>query len=102
MNEAEKCIGTIYKEKFGQLIALILQQFRDLSIESAEDIVQEAFAEAVVRWPKQGMPDNPSGWIYHICRNKSINLLKKNAKTGNLSFAHTVSVEAEEIPEHGF
>ena len=64
MNEAEKCIGVIYKDKFGQLIALILQRFPGLSIESAEDIVQETFAEAVVRWPKQGIPDNPSGWIY--------------------------------------
>ena len=70
MNEAEKCIAVIYKDKFGQLIALILQRFPSLSIESAEDIVQETFAEAVVRWPKQGIPDNPSGWIYQTCKNK--------------------------------
>jgi len=102
MNEAEKCIRVIYKDKFGQLIALILQRFQDLSIESAEDIVQETFAEAILRWPKQGMPDNPSGWIYQTCRNKSINLLKKISKTEDLSFAQTVSVEAEEISEHDF
>ena len=102
MNEAEKCIGVIYKDKFGQLIALILQRFPGLSIESAEDIVQETFAEAVVRWPKQGIPDNPSGWIYQTCKNKSINLFKKMAKTEDLSFAKTVSIEAEEISAHVF
>jgi RNA polymerase sigma factor (sigma-70 family) len=102
MNESEKCIETIYKDKFGQLIALLLQRFPVLSIESAEDIVQETFAEAALRWPKQGIPENPSGWMYQACKNKSINLLKKNLRTEDLSFAKTVSVAAEEIAEHGF
>jgi hypothetical protein len=44
MNETKKCIEVIYKDKFGQLISLLLQSFRSLSIESAEDIVQETFA----------------------------------------------------------
>ena len=68
MNESEKCIEAIYKDKFGQLIALLLQRFRGLPIESAEDIVQETFAEATVRWPKQGIPENPPGWIYQAAR----------------------------------
>ena len=102
MNEVEKSIEVLYKEKFGQLISLILQRFRSLSIEWAEDIVQETFAEAAIRWPKQGIPENPSGWLYQTCNNKSINLLKKAFKTEDLSLAKTVSVAAEEISEHGF
>ena len=73
-----RCIEALYKDKFGQLISLILQRFRGLSIESAEDIVQETFAEAATRWQEQGIPENPSGWLYQTCKNKSINLLKKN------------------------
>jgi RNA polymerase sigma factor (sigma-70 family) len=102
MNETGRCIEALYKGKFGQLISLILQRFRSLSIESAEDIVQETFAEAAERWQEQGMPENPSGWLYQTCKNKSINLLKQISKTGDLSFAKTVSVAAEEISEHGF
>ena len=102
MNETGRCIEALYKDKFGQLISLILQRFRSLSIESAEDIVQETFTEAAARWQEQGIPENPSGWLYQTCKNKSINLLKKISKTGDLSFAKTVSVEAEEISEHGF
>jgi len=102
MNETEKCIEAIYKDKFGQLISLILQRFRSLSVESAEDIVQETFAEAAVSWPKQGVPENPSGWLYQTCRNKSINLLKKMAKTADLSFAKEFPATTEEISEHGF
>jgi RNA polymerase sigma-70 factor (ECF subfamily) len=87
MNETEKFIEEIYKDKFGQLISLMLQRFRSLSIESAEDIVQETFADAALYWPKQGIPQNPGGWLYQTCKNKSINLLKKNAKTTDLSLA---------------
>src|ERR1700689_2227987 len=102
MNEIEKCIEAIYKDKFGQLISLMLQKFRSLSIESAEDIVQETFAEAALYWPKQSMPENPSGWLYQTCKNKSINLLKKNAKTADLSMAKMVPAAADEISEDGF
>ena len=102
MNEVEKCIEILYKDKFGQLISLILDRFRNLSIESAEDIVQESFAEAAERWSKQGIPENPAGWLFQTCKNKSINLLKKNSKTEDLSSAKMVSVAAEEISEHGF
>ncbi len=92
----------MYKDKYGQLISLILQRFRNLSMESAEDIVQETFAEAGTLWPAQGVPENPSGWLYQICKNKSINLLKRVSKTDDLSFAKVVAIVPEEISEHGF
>ncbi len=101
MTEVEKQIEVLYKDKYGQLISVILQRFPNLSFESAEDIVQETFAEAAIRWPGQGIPDNPSGWLYQTCKNKSINLLKKISRTGDLSLANTVSIAMEE-PDPGF
>src|SRR5689334_17868396 len=102
MNETARHIEVIYKDRFGQLISLILQRFPGLSMESAEDIVQESFAAAALLWPRQGMPENPMGWLYQVCKNKSINLLKKNPATEDLSLAKTVFVRAEEIAEHFF
>lgn len=102
MSDVTKHIEAIYRDKFGQLISLILQRFPALAIESVEDIVQETFAEAQTRWPRQGMPENPSGWLYKVCKNKSINLLKKNSRIEDLSFAETITADEEEISEHGF
>jgi RNA polymerase sigma factor (sigma-70 family) len=102
MNEFEKRIEILYKERFGQLISLMLQRFRHLPIDWAEDIVQETFTAAAIHWPKTGMPENPSGWLYQTCKNKSINLLKKISKTTDLSQANTVPVAADEISEDGF
>lgn len=102
MNDVEKSIEALYKDKYGQLISLILQRFRSLSIESAEDVVQETFAEAAVCWARQSIPLNPSGWLYQTCRNKSINLLKKTLKEVNLSLADATSIDVDEISEHTF
>src|SRR3984957_14048603 len=102
MNEFEKRIEILYKERFGQLISLILQRFRNLPIDWAEDIVQETFTAAALHWPKTGVPENPSGWLYQTCKNKSINLLKKNSKTADLSLAKTLPVAADEISEDVF
>ena len=102
MNECEERIEILYKERFGQLISLILQRFRHLSIDWAEDIVQETFTTAVLHWPKTGIPENPSGWLYQTCKNKSIDLLKKISKTADLSLAKSVPVAADEISEDGF
>ncbi len=102
MSEFDKCIEILYKERFGQLISLILQRFRHLPIDWAEDIVQETFTAAAVHWPKTGIPENPSGWLYQTCKNKTINLLKKSSKTTDLSLASTVPAATEDISEDGF
>ncbi len=102
MNDFEKHIEILYKERFGQLISLILLRFRHLPINWAEDIVQDAFTAAALHWPKTGMPENPSGWLYQTCKNKSINLVKKVSKTTDLSMAKMVPAAADEVSEDGF
>src|SRR6478736_2516200 len=101
MSEIDKKIASLYKDKYGQLVSLLLQKFNSLSIEIAEDVVQDAFAEAAVRWPLQGVPQNASGWLYRVCTNKSINLLKKTARTTDLSSAaHLIDLESEVSEDH--
>ncbi len=101
MSEVNKTIASLYKDKYGQLVALLLQKFNSLPIESAEDLVQEAFAEATVRWPDQGIPLNAGGWLYQTCKNKAINLLKKTARLSDLSLVVS-AIESEELSEHDF
>jgi RNA polymerase sigma-70 factor (ECF subfamily) len=102
MNEVDARIAILYKERFGQLISLMLQRFRQLSIDGAEDIVQETFTAAAVHWPKTGIPKNPSGWLYQTCKNKSLTLLKKSSKTADLSLAETVPAAADWVSGDGF
>ena len=55
----------------------MLQFSRDINIETAEDLVQDAFYAALSSWKHKGIPDNPAGWMYTACRNNAINTLKR-------------------------
>ncbi len=46
----------------------------------AEDAVQEAFAEATVRW-KKAIPDKPEAWLYRVCRNIALRKIRDNNAT---------------------
>jgi RNA polymerase sigma factor (sigma-70 family) len=49
----------------------------------AEDLVQDAFYTALSSWKQSGIPHNPAGWMYTVCRNNAINLLKRNQSFKN-------------------
>jgi len=55
----------------------------------AEEVVQEAFAVALERWPRDGTPDNPGAWITRTARNKAIDRIRRQrtlqAKTAVLA-----------------
>jgi RNA polymerase sigma-70 factor, ECF subfamily len=46
----------------------------------AEDAVQEAFAKAVARWPSEGVPANPAGWITLTARNSAIDRVRRDRR----------------------
>src|SRR6478609_6639734 len=47
------------------------------NIELAEDIVQDALLKALNTWKYQGIPDNPSAWLYRTAKNKAIDVIRK-------------------------
>src|SRR3954471_1504311 len=46
----------------------------------AEEVVQEAFAAALARWPVEGTPDEPRAWLVMVARNKIIDTIRRNVK----------------------
>ncbi|MEJ7601124.1 MAG: RNA polymerase sigma factor [Kofleriaceae bacterium] len=46
----------------------------------AEEIVQEAFAAALARWPVEGTPDEPRAWLIAVSRNKAIDTIRRRVK----------------------
>ncbi|HVU97927.1 MAG TPA: sigma-70 family RNA polymerase sigma factor [Puia sp.] len=61
----------------------MLQFSRELDLETAEDLVQDAFYSALSTWKHSGIPDNPAGWIYKVSRNNALNFLKRNKSFQN-------------------
>ncbi|SFP73992.1 RNA polymerase, sigma subunit, ECF family [Actinomadura madurae] len=70
-------IEEVYREEHGRAVAVLVRVFGDVDV--AEDAVQDAFAEAVRRWPDDGMPPSPAGWIITTARNKAVDRLRREA-----------------------
>lgn len=71
-------IGRIFREEYGRAVAALTRFFGDLDI--AEDAVQEAFLIAVQKWPEDGLPPNPGGWITTTARNRALDGLRRHAR----------------------
>src|SRR5207247_4651570 len=76
LDEAE--IGRIFREESGRSVAALIRAFGDIDV--AEDAVQEAFAAALRKWPGDGLPPNPGGWITTTARNRAIDRLRRESR----------------------
>ena len=71
-------IGRIFREESGRSVATLIRIFGDIDL--AEDAVQEAFALALRKWPADGLPANPGGWITTTARNRAIDHLRRESR----------------------
>jgi len=96
MDKEQKAADKLYKSHFGKMVTVMLQFSRDIDIETAEDLVQDAFYTALSSWKQKGIPDNLAGWMYTVCRNNAINLLKKNKSFKNpFEEDHAIQAQAD-------
>jgi RNA polymerase sigma-70 factor (ECF subfamily) len=70
-------IEHVFRAEYGRAVAILTRVFGD--IDTAEDAVQDAFAEAVRRWPQAGRPPSPAGWIITTARHRAIDRLRREA-----------------------
>ena len=71
-------IGRVFREEYGRSVANLISVFGDIDV--AEDAVQEAFAIALRKWPGDGLPPNPGGWITTTARNLIIDRLRRESR----------------------
>jgi RNA polymerase sigma-70 factor (ECF subfamily) len=70
-------LEAVYRAEFGAVVASLTARFRDLDL--AEEMAQEAFVEAVRRWPTEGVPPNPGGWLTVVARNRALDRLRRES-----------------------
>ncbi len=79
-------LDEVFREDWGRILASLVGFLGD--IELAEDVAQEAFATAAERWPRDGLPANPTGWLITTARNRAIDRIRRDrtlaAKTEQL------------------
>ncbi|MDQ1545609.1 MAG: polymerase sigma-70 factor, subfamily [Actinomycetota bacterium] len=78
MSEVAAAITLAHREEWARVVATLARRFGDLDI--AEDATSEAFAIAVERWPADGVPPNPGGWLTTTAGRKAIDLVRRENK----------------------
>ncbi len=63
-------IERVFRQEYGRAVSVLVRACG--SIDVAEEVVQEAFVEAMQRWPATGVPPSPAGWIITTARNRAI------------------------------
>jgi RNA polymerase sigma-70 factor, ECF subfamily len=76
----------VFRDDWGRVVASLVSYLRD--IELAEDAAQEAFALAAERWPRDGVPSNPTGWLITTARNRAIDRIRRE---------RTLAVKTEQL-----
>src|SRR4051812_42241800 len=74
---AAQAVEDAYRAEFGKVVASLAGRFGSLDL--AEEMAQEAFVEAVRRWPTEGVPPNPGGWLTVVARNKALDRLRRES-----------------------
>ncbi|WP_319459092.1 RNA polymerase sigma factor [Micromonospora sp. RTP1Z1] len=70
-------IAAVFREEHGRVVATLVRLLGD--IDRAEEAVQDAFLVAADRWPRDGLPPNPGGWIVTTARRRAIDRLRRDA-----------------------
>lgn len=78
MNESE-LIPHLFRSEYQKIVAVLVRLFGMTHVEMAEDIASDTFLTATESWSHQGIPDNPTAWLYAVAKNKTKNYLKRNA-----------------------
>lgn len=72
----EQILHKIHREEGGKIISVLTKIFGPSNIQLAEDVLQDAFIEAIEKWGNE-IPENPKGWIYTVAKNKAINTVNR-------------------------
>ena len=70
-------VEAVWRIESARIVGALARYTGDLDL--AEDVAQEALAEALVSWPRDGAPDNPVGWLLATARRRAIDAFRRRA-----------------------
>jgi RNA polymerase sigma-70 factor, ECF subfamily len=97
-NDVEQAVAAAFKEEWGKVVATLIRVTGDWDL--AEECAQDAFALALRRWPRDGIPRRPGGWLTTAARNRAVDRLRREAVgAAKLREVAALSHEPEPSPE---
>lgn len=76
----------LFRHESGKMVSVLTKIFGPENLETAEDVVQQTFMDAIQLWKFKGVPENPSAWLFKVAKNKAIDVVRKNKYSRNYDF----------------
>ena len=79
-SQVDHLVEHLFRREAGRLVSVLAATFGLRNLELAEDVVQDALLQALRQWSFNGVPDNPSGWLMRVAKNRAIDLLRRDSR----------------------
>jgi RNA polymerase sigma factor (sigma-70 family) len=66
-------IPHLFRTEYSKIIAVLCKHFGFEHLNEAEDITSDTFLSAMQSWPYEGVPENPTAWLYTVAKHKALN-----------------------------
>ena len=92
-------IEKTFRDEAGRALATLIRLVGDFDL--AEEVLQDAFAVALERWPDAAPPSNPRAWLVNVARNKAIDRVRRqiNFRSKQQQLAHEIELNAQCLDE---
>lgn len=102
--ETQFLLKQLFQQEFSKIVAVISSRYGLAHVEVAEDIVSDTFLSATEHWATDGLPPNPTAWLYAVAKQKTLaHFRRERIYTKKVAPALTVSTEpATSLPEIDF
>jgi RNA polymerase sigma-70 factor (ECF subfamily) len=95
--DSSTAVAAAFRDEWGQVVATLIGLTGDWDL--AEECAQDAFAQAVDRWPRDGVPRKPGAWLTTTARNRALDRLRREkVGAGKLRELAQLTPEGDEPP----
>lgn len=74
--DVTRVVEEAFREEWGRVVATLIRLTGDWDL--AEECAQDAFAQAIARWPRDGVPRRPGAWLTTAARNRALDRLRRD------------------------
>ncbi|MGG7510635.1 RNA polymerase sigma factor [Plantibacter sp. YIM 135249] len=92
---ARRAVEAVWRIESAKIVATLTRMVGDFGL--AEDLAQEALADALVQWPESGTPQNPGAWLTAVAKRKAIDGWRRRERLDDryAAMAHELREETD-------
>jgi RNA polymerase sigma factor (sigma-70 family) len=77
----------LFRNEAKKMVSVLTRIFGTENLQTAEDVVQDTLLQAMQVWKLKGIPENPSGWLFRVAKNKAIDIIRRNKHSVQFDFS---------------